>query len=102
VLVLKERGSRYLVAPRGETQWTRNLHAAGWGELMRGRRVERVRAVEVIGPERKRAIRAYERRYRLLIGRFFDLPHGGTDEEWRRAARRHPVFRLASGGPGRS
>ena len=43
VLVLHLGRFRYLVAPRGETEWARNLRAAGWGELMRGRRVERVR-----------------------------------------------------------
>ena len=33
-------GERYLVAPRGETQWVRNMRAAGGGELRVGRRTE--------------------------------------------------------------
>src|SRR5262245_26119187 len=33
-------GQQYLVAPRGTTQWVRNLRAAGGGELRVGRRTE--------------------------------------------------------------
>src|SRR5258708_35549718 len=40
-------GTRYLVAPRGNTQWVRNLRAAGEGELRGGKRVEPFRATEV-------------------------------------------------------
>ena len=87
-----------LVAPRGETEWTRNLRAAGWGELMRGRRIERVRAVEVEGRERQRALRAYLRRYGWLTRRLFDLPPGALrGEDLRRIAPQHAVFRLAPG-----
>src|SRR5215472_2719210 len=32
-------GERYLVAPRGNTQWVRNMRAAGGGELRVARRV---------------------------------------------------------------
>ena len=47
VMPIEHEGSRYLVAPRGETQWARNLRAAGVGELRRRRRREAFRAVEV-------------------------------------------------------
>ncbi len=96
VMVVREMGSRYLVSPRGETEWTRNLRAAGWGELMRGHRVERVRAVEVHGRERQRALRAYLRRYGWLTKRIFGLPRGAVQpEDLRRIAPQHGVFRLA-------
>lgn len=36
VLVLRQGGRRYLVAPRGETDWVRNLRAAGWGSSSAG------------------------------------------------------------------
>src|SRR5215471_18275845 len=47
VNLLERAGVRYLVAPRGETQWVRNLRAAGGGELRLGRRHEAFRAVEL-------------------------------------------------------
>ena len=55
LLIGHNRGSRYLVAPRGNTEWARNLAAAGWGELVRGRHVERITALEVEGAERVNA-----------------------------------------------
>src|SRR5437016_5673238 len=45
-------GTRYLVAPRGHTQWVRNLRAAGSGELTLGRKVEPFRAVEIPDDEK--------------------------------------------------
>ena len=45
-------GTRYLVAPRGHTQWVRNIRVTGEGELRLGRRTERFRATE-IGDEQK-------------------------------------------------
>jgi deazaflavin-dependent oxidoreductase (nitroreductase family) len=40
-------GQRYLVAPRGNTQWVRNMRVAGGGELRLGRRVEKFTAAEL-------------------------------------------------------
>lgn len=98
VLVLRRGGRRYLVAPRGRTDWAANLAAAGWGELIRGRHVERVRAEEVEGPERAEAIAAHVRRFGWLTGRFFDLPRRPTADDAARVAGRHPVFRLGPMG----
>ena len=60
VNVLELDGERYLVAPRGETDWVRNLRAAGSGQLQYGRRgTEAFRAVEVPDKEKPRVIEAY-------------------------------------------
>jgi deazaflavin-dependent oxidoreductase (nitroreductase family) len=90
-------GVRYLVAPRGHTQWVRNLRAAGEGDLLLGRRRERFTAVEVPDEEREPILREYLRRWKWEVGVFF----GGVDadspsEELRRVAPDHPVFRLSS------
>ncbi|WP_217913731.1 nitroreductase/quinone reductase family protein [Miltoncostaea marina] len=96
VLVLRRRGRRYLVAPRGRTDWARNLDAAGWGELIHGRRTERFRATPVGGDERAAVVAAYVRRFGWLTGRFFDLPRRPTADQARRVAGRHPVFRVGA------
>ena len=44
VNLLTYDGRRYIVAPRGETQWVRNLRAVGTGELRLGKRAERFAA----------------------------------------------------------
>jgi deazaflavin-dependent oxidoreductase (nitroreductase family) len=43
---------RYVMTMTGDTQWARNLRAAGEGELIIGSRVERVRAPEITGAEK--------------------------------------------------
>jgi deazaflavin-dependent oxidoreductase (nitroreductase family) len=54
VNVLEIDGLRYLVAPRGDTQWVRNLRATGRGELRRRGRVEPFRATEIPDNEKPR------------------------------------------------
>jgi deazaflavin-dependent oxidoreductase (nitroreductase family) len=88
---------RFLVAPRGETQWVRNLRAAGQGELVVGRRVEPFTATEVTAIEEKvPVLRAYLRRWRAEVGVFFDgVSDSSPDGDLQQIAPRHPVFRLA-------
>jgi deazaflavin-dependent oxidoreductase (nitroreductase family) len=97
VNLLSHEGGRYLVAPRGHTQWVRNLRAAdGEGALLLGRRREQFRATELADEEKEPVLRAYLRRWKWEVGQFF----GGVDadspaEELRRIAPDHPVFRLS-------
>jgi deazaflavin-dependent oxidoreductase (nitroreductase family) len=55
----EHEGRRYLVSPSGDTYWARNLRAAGEAELRLNGRVERIRAVEIAGPEREAIVTAY-------------------------------------------
>src|SRR6187200_280059 len=55
---------QYLVAPRGETQWVRNLRAAGEGELRVGRRVEAFGATELPDQLKVDVLRAYLKRWK--------------------------------------
>jgi deazaflavin-dependent oxidoreductase (nitroreductase family) len=88
--------SRYLVAPRGETQWVRNLRAAGGGELRVGRRVEEFHATEVADAEKVAILRAYLKRWKAEVGVFFDgVGAASPDAELLRIAPNHPVFLLS-------
>lgn len=88
---------RYLVAPRGNTQWVRNVRAAGEVELRVGRRTERVRLVEVPAEERVPVLRVYLKRWGWEVGRFVEgLTTSSTDSELAAAAPGMPVFRLAA------
>jgi deazaflavin-dependent oxidoreductase (nitroreductase family) len=91
-------GDRYIVAPRGNTQWVRNLRAAdGEGELHVGRKTERFTATE-IGDEAKPAIlRAYLKRWKWEVGVFFDgVDAKAPEEDLRRIAPGYPVFRITA------
>lgn len=88
-------GERYLVAPRGETQWVRNLRVSGSGELRVGRRTESFRATEVPDDEKVEILRAYLKRWKAEVGIFFEgVSADAPDSDIRRIAPNHPVFRL--------
>ena len=100
VNLLDFEGERYLVAPRGETQWARNLRASGEGRLLVGRRSERFTATELPDEEKAPVLRAYLKRWKFEVGVFFDgVRPDSSDDELRGAAPKHPVFRLARGAP---
>lgn len=96
LLIGRHDGERYLVAPRGRTDWALNLQAAGWGELTRRRRTERITAVTVDGDERLAALTAYIRSYGWLTRSLFGLPRRPGPERIAAIAPHHPVFRIAS------
>jgi deazaflavin-dependent oxidoreductase (nitroreductase family) len=86
---------RYLVAPRGETQWVRNLRAAGEGELRVGRRTQVFRATELSDQDKVPVLRAYLRKWKAEVGVFFDGGSGDSpDDELRRIAPDHPAFQI--------
>ncbi|MGH2925742.1 MAG: nitroreductase family deazaflavin-dependent oxidoreductase [Solirubrobacterales bacterium] len=88
-------GARYLVAPRGHTQWVRNLRARNEGRLLVGRRSEGFIATEVGDDEKPPILRAYLKRWKWEVGVFFGgVGPDSADEELRRIAPDHPVFRI--------
>lgn len=92
-------GERYIVAPRGDTQWVRNLRVSGDGRLRRGRRTEAFTATEVPDDEKPPILRAYLKKWAWEVGAFFDgVDADASEEELRRIAPRHPIFRIASEG----
>jgi deazaflavin-dependent oxidoreductase (nitroreductase family) len=95
VNLLKHDGVEYLVAPRGHTQWVKNLRVSGEGRLRLGRRTRSFRAAELSEQEAPPVLRAYLRRWKLEVGVFFDgVGPDSPDEELSRIAPDHPVFRL--------
>ena len=88
-------GRRYLVSPRGEGQWVRNLRAAGTGELRVGRRTEAFRGRELSDQEKVPVLRAYLKRWKVEVGAFFDGvgPDSG-DADIAAIASRHPAFEV--------
>jgi deazaflavin-dependent oxidoreductase (nitroreductase family) len=93
---LTHEGTRYLVAPRGNTQWVRNLRAGdGTGELRIGRRVEPFRATEIADDAKPAVLRAYLRRWKWEVGVFFDgVDAKASEETLRGIAPGYPIFRI--------
>jgi deazaflavin-dependent oxidoreductase (nitroreductase family) len=95
VNLLTFEGERYLVAPRGETQWVKNIRKAGGGELQLGRKTEPIQVSELPDEQKPDLLRAYLKRWKAEVGVFFDgVSATSSDEEVRRIAPKHPVFRI--------
>jgi deazaflavin-dependent oxidoreductase (nitroreductase family) len=92
-------GTRYLVAPRGNTQWVRNLRATGGGELHIGRRVEPFRATEIADDGKPAILRGYLKRWKWEVGVFFDgVDAKAPEEKLREIAPGYPIFRIEQAG----
>lgn len=88
-------GERYLVAPRGTTQWVRNIRVAGGGELRLGRKVEPIAVDELADADKPAVVREYIRRWKAEVGQFFDgIDEHSTDAELLAVAPGFPVFRI--------
>lgn len=87
VIPVEIQGQRYLVSPRGEADWVRNLRAAaGQGELRTGAGPKPFRADEVPVAERAPILAAYQKAAgRAVASHFKALPDPAD----------HPVFHLA-------
>ncbi len=90
-------GERYLVAPRGHTEWVRNLRAAGEGELRLGKSSERFTAVELDNDAKAPVLRAYLKKWAWEVGAFFnDINTTSPDADLLREGPNHPAFRITT------
>ena len=95
VNLLELDGHRYLVSPRGEGQWVRNLRVAGTGELRVGKKTEAFRARELGDDEKVTVLRAYLKRWKFEVGVFFEgVGPDSTDDQLLAIAPRHPAFEV--------
>ncbi len=96
VNLLELDGSTYLVAPRGETQWVRNVrHDDGRLVLILGRRRRTYTARELPLADRVPVLRAYLRRWSFEASAFFEgVTADSSEDAWARQAASHPVFAL--------
>ena len=91
-------GVDYLVSPRGNTQWARNVRAAGVVEMGPRWRSEHLRVTEVDDAAKPEVLRRYLARwYWQVKGYVAGLTPESTDEQLRAAAPTIPVFVLAAG-----
>jgi hypothetical protein len=88
-------GARYLVAPRGHTQWVRNIRVAGGGELRLGHKTEAFTVTEIADADKVPMLRLYLEKWGWEVGRFFEgVSKDSTDEELAAIAPGFPVFRI--------
>jgi hypothetical protein len=95
VFPLELDGVTYLVAPRGTTQWVRNLRAVKEGELRIGRKTRRFRGEEVPDTDKVPILQAYLEKWAREARTFFELPKDPSAEQVREIAHLHPIFRVS-------
>jgi deazaflavin-dependent oxidoreductase (nitroreductase family) len=85
VIPVERDGARYIVSTRGESDWVKNLRAAGGGEVRRKGQAEKVRVTELPVEERPPVIAAYRGKAGKEVDRYFKQLPDPAD---------HPVFRI--------
>jgi deazaflavin-dependent oxidoreductase (nitroreductase family) len=94
VALIELDGNRLLIAPFGSVNWVRNLRAAGNAILTRGRRSERVSAVELSTQEAAPILKKSLVGAPSFVTNYFDVTPDSPLADFEREAPRHPVFRL--------
>jgi len=95
---IEHEGQRYLVAPRGNTEWVRNVKAAGGEAILKHRKSQPVRLEEVPVEQRAPIIKSYLKRTAMVTKREFGMEPDAPIEEFEKIAPRHPVFRVVPAG----
>jgi deazaflavin-dependent oxidoreductase (nitroreductase family) len=78
------KGEKYLVAPRGETQWARNLRKNPKAQLTKKRETRNFTATEISGALQTEVVKLYQRKVPAVKSQFLSLPD----------PKDHPAFKL--------
>ena len=88
------RGKRFLVAPRGRTQWVRNAEAAGEVTLKKGSTRRKYRLRPLTPAEKPEILKAYLDAFRREVQRYFPVPAGPPLEAFAKLTESYPAFEL--------
>lgn len=94
VSLVSLHGARFLVAPRGRTQWVRNAEASNEVVLKRGSSSRRFRLRALADADKPPVLLAYLEKYRSVVQRYFPVPAGSPPGAFAEIAARYPVFEL--------
>src|SRR5690242_2050252 len=85
---------RFLVAPRGRTQWVRNAEAAGEITLKRGSQRPKFRLRALSDQEKPEILKAYLDQFKREVQRYFPVPAGSPTAAFRDVLDSYPAFEL--------
>src|SRR5208283_5237395 len=92
--LLELDGRRFLVAPRGRTQWVRNAEAAGEVLLKKGSFRQSFHLKPIPDAEKPQYLKAYLDRFKTTVQRYFPVPAGSDEKAFAPIAADYPVFEL--------
>ena len=91
-------GKRYLVSPRGESEWVRNVRAAGGHATIRRRGRQQVRLEEIDEELRAPILQLYLKKTASATKQHFDAAPDADVEAFASEAAKHPVFLVTEAG----
>jgi len=94
--LLELNGKRFLVAPRGRTQWVRNAEAAGEITLKRRGFRQNFRLRTLSDAEKPAVLKAYLDAFRREVQRYFPVPAGSPPEAFLPLLEKYPAFELVA------
>lgn len=92
--LLELNGKRFLVAPRGRTQWVRNAEAAGEVTLKKGRTRLRFRLRSLPDAEKPEILKAYLDTFKSEVQTYFPVGAGSPIESFIGLLDSYPAFEL--------
>lgn len=92
--LLEKNGKRYLVAPRGRTQWVRNAEAAGEVTLKKGSQRKKFRLHAIPDAEKPEILKAYLDTFKREVQTYFPIPAGSPPEAFAELTSNYPAFEL--------
>ena len=92
--LLEMNGRRFLVAPRGRTQWVRNAEAADVVTLKRGSWQQSFSLRAIPDADKPPLLKAYLDGFKTEVQRYFPVPAGSDVEAFAEIAPNYPVFEL--------
>jgi F420H(2)-dependent quinone reductase len=92
--LLEFGGKRYLVAPRGRTQWVRNAEVAGEIALKKGSYLQSFRLKPIADADKPPLLKAYLDNFKPTVQRYFPVSAGSDASAFVGIAANYPVFEL--------
>jgi hypothetical protein len=83
---------RYLLSPRGEASWVKNIRASREGALRHGRSYETFRVEEMSDADKVPVLRAYLDCWHWQVGSIMKVSRDADDATLREIAPNHPIF----------
>lgn len=94
--LLEREGKRFLIAPRGQTQWVRNAEAAGEISLKRGSYLQSFRVIPLPNQAKPELLKAYLEQFKSEVQRYFPIAAGSDVSAFEGIAADYPVFELVA------
>jgi deazaflavin-dependent oxidoreductase (nitroreductase family) len=92
--LLERNGKKFLVAPRGRTQWVRNAEAAGQVILKRGSSRQTFQLREIPDDEKPEILKAYLDTFKNQVQTYFTVAAGSPLPAFAEVAQNYPAFEL--------